>query len=127
VLLVGFEPTTMTKRVNAPTTELQSPYFSMYSYSIYVYGITPRYPEQYLSTSTLLLCVNRRDVITLWGDSTTQELIQIADLAIAIKDPKDLRKHKSKLKWTGPIFFHLGMNFTWDVDNTLCISPYQIH
>jgi hypothetical protein len=57
VLLVGFEPSTMTNLVNALTTELQSPYFSMYSYSIYVYGITTRYPEQYPSTSTLLLCV----------------------------------------------------------------------
>jgi hypothetical protein len=64
----------------------------------------------------------KRDGLTFWGDSTTQVLIQIADLAIAIKDPKDFKKHKSKLKWTGPIFFHLGMNFTWD-DNTLCISP----
>jgi hypothetical protein len=65
----------------------------------------------------------KRDGITLWGDSTTQELIQVADLSIAIKDPKDFKKHKSKLKWTGPMFFHLGMDFTWDEDNTLCISP----
>jgi hypothetical protein len=40
----------------------------------------------------------KRAGITLWGDSTTQELIQIADLAITIKDPKDFRKHKSKSK-----------------------------
>jgi AAA+ superfamily predicted ATPase len=33
-LLVGFEPTTLTSRVNALATELQIPYFSMYSYSI---------------------------------------------------------------------------------------------
>jgi hypothetical protein len=65
----------------------------------------------------------KRDGITLWEDSTTPELIQIADLAIAIKDPRDFKKHKSKLKWTGPIFFHLGMNFIWDEDNNLCISP----
>jgi hypothetical protein len=48
---------------------------------------------------------------------------QIADLSIAIIDPKDFKKHKSKLKWTGPIFFHLVLNFTWDEDNTLRISP----
>jgi hypothetical protein len=34
VLLVGFEPMTLTNWVNALTTELQSSYFSMYSYSI---------------------------------------------------------------------------------------------
>jgi hypothetical protein len=69
----------------------------------------------------------KRDGITLWGDSTTQEHIQVADLAIAIKDPKDFKKHKSKLKGTGPIFFHLGMNFTSNEDNTLCFSTCQIH
>jgi hypothetical protein len=68
----------------------------------------------------------KREGITIWGDSTTQELIQIADLKIAIKDPKDFKKHKSKLKWICPIFFHLGMNFTWDEDNTLYF-PYQIN
>jgi hypothetical protein len=31
--------------------------------------------------------------------------------------------HKFKLKGTGPISFHLGMDFTRDDDNTLCISP----
>jgi hypothetical protein len=36
VLLVGFELTTLTNWVNALTTELQSPYFSMHSYSIYI-------------------------------------------------------------------------------------------
>jgi hypothetical protein len=36
VLLVGSEPTTLTNRVNALTTELQRPYFSMYFYSIYI-------------------------------------------------------------------------------------------
>jgi hypothetical protein len=43
-------------------------------------------------------------------------------------DPKELtdileKKYKFKLKGTGPISFHLGMDFTRDEDNTLCISP----
>jgi hypothetical protein len=65
-LPVGFEPTTMTNWVNARTTELQSPYFSMCSYSIYVYGIIPRYPELYPSISTLLLYVNSYEISTNW-------------------------------------------------------------
>jgi hypothetical protein len=43
-----------------------------------------------------------------------------------MKDPKELidileKHHKFKLKGTGPISFHLGMDFTRDKDNTLCI------
>jgi hypothetical protein len=57
VLLLGFEPTTLTNRVNALTTELQSPYFSMYSYSIKIMlllqGIQNSTPVH-----TLLLCVS---------------------------------------------------------------------
>jgi Reverse transcriptase (RNA-dependent DNA polymerase) len=50
------------------------------------------------------------------------------DLAIAMKDSKELtdileKQHKFKLKGTGPISFHLGMDFTRDDDKTLCISP----
>jgi hypothetical protein len=44
-----------------------------------------------------------------------------------MKNPKEFNdiletKHKFKLKGTGPITFHLGMDFTRDDDNTLCIS-----
>jgi Reverse transcriptase (RNA-dependent DNA polymerase) len=47
---------------------------------------------------------------------------------VAMKDPTELidileKQHKFKLKGTGPISFHLGINFTRDEDNTLCISP----
>jgi Reverse transcriptase (RNA-dependent DNA polymerase) len=54
--------------------------------------------------------------------------VYVDDLAIAMKDPKELtdileKQHKFKLKGTGPITFHLGMVFTRDDDNTLCISP----
>jgi hypothetical protein len=44
-----------------------------------------------------------------------------------MKDPKEFTdvleaKHKFKLKGTGPISFHLGIDFTRDDDNTVCIS-----
>jgi Reverse transcriptase (RNA-dependent DNA polymerase) len=50
------------------------------------------------------------------------------DLAIAMKNPTEFtdileNKHKFKLKGTEPIAFQLGMDFTRDKDNTLCISP----
>ena len=54
--------------------------------------------------------------------------VYVDDLAIAMKNPKDFvdileNKHKFKTKVTGPISFHLGMDFTQDEDNTLCLSP----
>jgi Reverse transcriptase (RNA-dependent DNA polymerase) len=54
--------------------------------------------------------------------------VYVDDLAIAMKDPKELtdileKQHQLKLKGTGPITFHLGMDFTRDDDNTLCILP----
>jgi hypothetical protein len=52
------------------------------------------------------------------------------DLAIAMKNPEEFtdvleNKHKFKLKGTGPITFHLCMDFTRDDDGTLCISPIK--
>jgi Reverse transcriptase (RNA-dependent DNA polymerase) len=54
--------------------------------------------------------------------------VYIDDLAIAMKNSKVFTdiletRHTFKLKGTGPITFHLGMDFTRDDDNTLCISP----
>ena len=54
--------------------------------------------------------------------------VYVDDLAIAMKNPKEFteileKKHKFKLKGTGPISFHLGMDFNRDEDNTLYISP----
>jgi Reverse transcriptase (RNA-dependent DNA polymerase) len=54
--------------------------------------------------------------------------VYFEDLAISTKDPKELldileKQHEFKLKGTGPISFHLGMDLTRDEDNTLCISP----
>ena len=50
------------------------------------------------------------------------------DLAIAAKDPSSIlevleKDHKFKLKGSGPITYHLGMNFFWDPDGMLCIEP----
>jgi Reverse transcriptase (RNA-dependent DNA polymerase) len=54
--------------------------------------------------------------------------VYVDDLAIAMKDRKELtdileKQHKFRLKGIGPITFHLGMDFTSNDDNTLCISP----
>jgi hypothetical protein len=54
--------------------------------------------------------------------------VHIDNLVIAMKNPKEFTniletKHKFKLKGTGTIVFHPGMDFTRDDDNTLCISP----
>jgi Reverse transcriptase (RNA-dependent DNA polymerase) len=54
--------------------------------------------------------------------------VYVDDLPIAMKSPKELtdileKHHKFKLKGTGPISFQIGMKFTRDKDNTLCISP----
>jgi hypothetical protein len=56
--------------------------------------------------------------------------IYVDDLAIAMKNPKEFmdvieNKHKFKLKGTGPITFHLSMDFTRDEDGTLYISPMK--
>jgi hypothetical protein len=44
-----------------------------------------------------------------------------------MKSPKAVvnileKKHKVKTKGTGPISFHLGMDFSRNEDNTLCLS-----
>jgi hypothetical protein len=49
------------------------------------------------------------------------------DLSIAMKNPKEFvdileKKHKFKNNGTGPISFHLGMDFSHNEDNTLCLS-----
>jgi hypothetical protein len=54
--------------------------------------------------------------------------VYVDDLAIAMKNPKELvdiqeKQPKFYLKGTSPISFHLGMDFTRDKDNSLCISP----
>jgi Reverse transcriptase (RNA-dependent DNA polymerase) len=56
--------------------------------------------------------------------------VYVDDLAIAMIKPKEFvdvleEKHKFKTKGTGPITFHLGMDFSRDDDNTLCLSSSQ--
>ena len=53
--------------------------------------------------------------------------VYVDDLAIGMKDPKEFitileQKYKFKTKGSGPISFHLGMNFSRDEDGTLCIT-----
>ena len=52
------------------------------------------------------------------------------DLAIAMKDPKEFidileKKYKFKTKGSGPISFHLGMDFHRDNDGTLCVTSLE--
>jgi Reverse transcriptase (RNA-dependent DNA polymerase) len=62
------------------------------------------------------------------GDKYEYVAVYVDDLAIALVDPQAFvdtleKQHKFKLKGTGPISFHLGMDFTRDDDGTLCLSP----
>jgi hypothetical protein len=54
--------------------------------------------------------------------------VYVDDLAMAMKDPQSfvdilMEKYKFKLKGTGPIQYHLGMDFARDEDGTLRFSP----
>ena len=55
--------------------------------------------------------------------------VYVDDLAMAMEDPQSFvneltsEKYKFKVKGTGPIEFHLGMNFHRDEDGVLCMSP----
>ena len=54
--------------------------------------------------------------------------VYVDDLAIVARNPKEitdtlLGKYGFKLKGTGPISFHLGMDFVRDSDGVMCITP----
>jgi hypothetical protein len=55
--------------------------------------------------------------------------VYVDDLAIAARAPQEIidalqqGKYNFKLKGTGPIKFHLGMDFFRDRDGVLCIAP----
>jgi hypothetical protein len=56
--------------------------------------------------------------------------VYVDDLAIVMKRPKEFvdvleQTYKFKTKGTGPITFHLGMDFFRDEDNTLCLSSIK--
>ena len=54
--------------------------------------------------------------------------VYVDDLCIASKDPQTIvdvlqKQHKFKLKGTGTIAYHLGMDFYREPDGTLCLAP----
>ena len=56
--------------------------------------------------------------------------VYVDDLAIAAKDPLSITNalinvHKFKLKGTGTISYHLGMDFIRDDDGTLYFTPVR--
>jgi hypothetical protein len=62
------------------------------------------------------------------GDIYEYVAVYVDDLAIAVRNPKEfcdllMEKYKYKLKGTGPISFHLGMDFFRDEDGVLCFAP----
>ena len=63
------------------------------------------------------------------GDIYEYVAVYVDDLAFAVKDPakflKDLQSEpfKFKLKGSGPISFHLGMDFFRDNQDVLCMAP----
>ena len=64
------------------------------------------------------------------GDLYEYVAVYVDDLAIAMKNPKEFvdileNEHKFKTKGTGPISFHLGMEFSRDDDNTLRLSSVK--
>ena len=62
------------------------------------------------------------------GDIYEYIAVYVNDLAITAKDPSSIvkiltDKYRFKLKGTGTIHFHLGMDFFHDEDGVLCIAP----
>ena len=54
--------------------------------------------------------------------------VYVDDIAFAVNKSQEFvaqlsNKHNFKLKGTGPIDYHLGANFSRDMDGTLCMSP----
>ena len=65
------------------------------------------------------------------GDCCEYIAVYVDDLAIAMKDPQSLidqltsEPFKFKLKGTGPISFHLGMDIYIDDDGVMCMAPQK--
>jgi hypothetical protein len=62
------------------------------------------------------------------GDANEYIGMYVDDLAIIARNPQEIAgvlmtKHKFKLKGTGPIKFHLKMDFFHDSDGVMCIAP----
>jgi hypothetical protein len=55
-------------------------------------------------------------------------VVYIDDLLIAARDPKSIvqslqEKHTFKLKGVGSLTYHLGCDYFYDTDGTLCYGP----
>jgi Reverse transcriptase (RNA-dependent DNA polymerase) len=64
------------------------------------------------------------------GDVYEYIAVYVDDLAIAMKNPQEFidileKKYKFKTKGSGPISFHLGMDFHRDKDGTLCVTSLK--
>ena len=62
------------------------------------------------------------------GDVYEYVAVYVDDLAIVLRKPKEfmdilMQKYNFKLKGTGPITFHLGMDIFREDSETLCIAP----
>ena len=62
------------------------------------------------------------------GDHYKYIAVYVDDLLIVSNNPQGLidafiNDHHFKLKGTGPISFHLGCDFYWEADGTLCFAP----
>jgi hypothetical protein len=62
------------------------------------------------------------------GDAYEYIGVYVDDLAIVGRNPQEIvdalqTKYNFKLKGTGPIVFHLGMDFFRDSDGVMCIAP----
>ena len=62
------------------------------------------------------------------GDVYEYVAVYVDDLAIVLRKPKEftdilMQKYNFKLKGTGPITFHLGMDIYREDSGTLCVAP----
>jgi hypothetical protein len=60
-------------------------------------------------------------------DMYEYDAVYVYDLERAMKNPKEFadiseKKHKCKTKGTGPLSFDLGLDYSLNEDNTLCLS-----
>jgi Reverse transcriptase (RNA-dependent DNA polymerase) len=85
-------------------------------------------------------CVRELDIFScksepdIWmrtnHDQYEHVAVYVDDLAVAMKDPKAFidileTNYKFKTKGSGPISFHLGMDFHRNKDGTLCVTSLK--
>ena len=64
------------------------------------------------------------------GDHYEYIGLYVDDLMIASKNPQAIidvleKKHKLKLKGTGPTQFHLGCDYFRDKEGVMCVGPHK--